>query len=78
MEISTSELVDRFIRYVQIDTQSDPNSKEHPTTAKQKNLSQLLCNELLAMGLQDATTDDFGYVYATIPSNTTKPSVPRS
>jgi tripeptide aminopeptidase len=76
IEINKNELVDRFIRYVKLDTQSDPNSNAHPTTEKQKNLSRLLCEELLAMGLQDTTTDEFGYVYATIPSNTSKKEVP--
>ena len=59
----------RFMHYVQIDTQSDPQSNAHPTTEKQKNLSKLLAEELLAMGLSDAHTDEFGYVYSTIPSN---------
>jgi tripeptide aminopeptidase len=63
---------ERFLRYVQIDTQSDPLSNTHPTTEKQKNLSRVLAAELLAMGIADAHTDDFGYVYATIPSNTQK------
>jgi tripeptide aminopeptidase len=63
---------ERFLRYVQIDTQSDPLSNAHPTTEKQKNLSRVLAAELLAMGIADAHTDDFGYVYATIPSNTQK------
>lgn len=76
IEINKNELVDRFIRYVKLDTQSDPNSNAHPTTEKQKNLSRLLCEELLAMGLQDATTDEFGYVYATIQSNSSKKDVP--
>lgn len=76
MEINKSELTDRFMRYVQIDTQSDPNSEAHPTTEKQKDLSRLLCEELLAMGIADATTDANGYVYATIPSNTEKKNIP--
>lgn len=63
---------ERFLRYVQIDTQSDPNSQTSPSTEKQKTLSALLAAELLAIGLTDAHTDDFGYVYATIPSNSTK------
>ncbi len=63
---------DRFMRYVQIDTQSDPNSTASPSTEKQKDLSRLLAAELLAMGIADAATDEFGYVYATIPSNTDK------
>jgi tripeptide aminopeptidase len=63
---------DRLMRYVQIDTQSDPNSDTSPTTEKQKNLSQLLVQELKAIGIADAEMDAYGYVYATIPSNTTK------
>jgi tripeptide aminopeptidase len=64
--------VERFLRYVQVDTQSDPQSSTSPTTEKQKNLSHILVDELLAMGIQDAHADEFGYVYATIPSNTNK------
>jgi len=63
---------ERFMRYVQVDTQSDPQSSTYPTTEKQKNLSVILADELKAMGLHDAHTDEFGYVYATIPSNTDK------
>jgi tripeptide aminopeptidase len=64
--------VERFLRYVQIDTQSNPQSNESPSTQKQKNLSSLLVQELTAMGIEDAALDEFGYVYATIPSNTSK------
>lgn len=64
--------VERFLRYVQIDTQSDPQSNLSPTTEKQKNLSKVLAEELLAMGVADAHVDLYGYVYATIPSNTNK------
>ncbi|HEX8676849.1 MAG TPA: peptidase T [Segetibacter sp.] len=63
---------DRFLRYVQVDTQSNPQSNASPSTDKQKNLTAILVEELLAMGISDAHTDDFGYVYATIPSNTSK------
>jgi tripeptide aminopeptidase len=65
-------VVDRFLHYVQIDTQSDPNSNAFPTTEKQKDLSRLLVQELLQIGISDAHMDDFGYVYATIESNTDK------
>ena len=65
-------VVEKFLRYVKIDTQSDPENNTHPSTEKQKNLSQLLAQELLAIGIVDAHTDAFGYVYATIPSNTKK------
>ncbi len=64
---------ERFCRYVQVDTQSDPSGKATPSTEKQKNLAQLLAYELQAMGLQDAHMDTYGYVYATIPANTEKP-----
>lgn len=65
-------MLNRFQRYVQIDTQSDPNSPTVPSTEKQKDLSRLLVEELLAMGVADAELDQFGYVYATIPANTDK------
>jgi tripeptide aminopeptidase len=65
-------LLERFLRYVQIDTQSDPNSHSFPSTEKQKNLSALLAKELLEIGVADAHTDAHGYVYATIPSNSEK------
>lgn len=65
-------VAERFLRYVAIDTQSDPESKEQPSTAKQKLLSALLAEELQAMGIKDAHLDEYGYVYATIPSNTEK------
>lgn len=63
---------ERFMRYVQIDTQSDPQSDSYPTTLKQKDLSSLLAKELKEMGIADAHMDEWGYVYATIPSNTKK------
>lgn len=65
-------VTERFIRYAKIDTQSDPNSGTCPSTMKQKNLGNLLVQELIAMGITDAELDEHGYVYATIPSNTTK------
>ena len=61
--------LERFLRYVQIDTQSDPNSPTVPSTEKQKDLGRVLVEELLAMGIQDAHLDEYGYVYATLPSN---------
>lgn len=65
-------VTDRFLRYVTIDTQSDPASESIPSTEKQKDLGKLLVNELLEMGVTDAHLDEFGYVYATIPSNVDK------
>jgi len=62
----------RFTKYVQIDTQSDPLSETIPSTEKQKDLGRVLVAELLEMGITDAHLDDFGYVYATIPSTTEK------
>ena len=63
---------DRLMRYVQVDTQSDPESSTTPTTAKQKELSGMLVNELLAMGIADAHMGEYGYVYATIAATTEK------
>jgi tripeptide aminopeptidase len=71
----TNSLQTRFIKYVQIDTQSDPLSTTIPSTAKQKDLGKVLVEELLALGITDAHLDEYGYVYATIPSNSDK-SVP--
>lgn len=62
----------RFLKYVQIDTQSNPLSTTYPTTEKQKDLSRILVDELKAIGLADAYMDEFGYVFATIESNTEK------
>ncbi len=62
----------RFMKYVKVDTQSDASSKTTPSTAKQKDLSKILVAELLLMGITDAHLDNFGYVYASIPSNSTK------
>ena len=65
-------IAERLMRYVKIDTQSDPDSRSFPSTEKQKDLSRLLVSELLAMGIEDAHLDEWGYVYATIPSNSIK------
>ena len=65
-------IAERFMRYVKIDTQSDPHSSTFPSTEKQKDLSRVLVQELLEMGIADAHLDEFGYVYATLPSNSDK------
>ena len=65
-------VAERFLRYVQIDTQSDPQSTSYPSTEKQKDLGRLLVQELKDSGLPDADLDEFGYVYATLPANTDK------
>lgn len=64
-------ILDKFLRYISIDTQSDENSQEQPSTAKQLDLLKLLCEELNAMGVK-AELDEYGYVMGTIPSNTDK------
>lgn len=65
-------VLDRFLRYVAIDTQSDPASPTCPSTEKQKNLGRLLVAELQEMGIADAHLDEHGYVYATIPPTSAK------
>jgi tripeptide aminopeptidase len=60
---------ERFVRYAQLDTTADPNSTSFPSSEKQKNLSAILVDELKAIGVSDAETDQWGYVYATIPAN---------
>ena len=68
----TFTATERFLKYVTIDTQSDPNSNTIPSTEKQKNLGRLLVEELLQMGIKDAHLDEYGYVYGTLPSNSAK------
>lgn len=74
--IDKDSLTERFMRYVQVDTQSDPESNASPTTEKQKDLSRILLKELQDMGMTETSFDDFGYVYATLPSNSSKKNVP--
>ena len=64
---------ERFMRYVRIDTQSDPASPSQPSTTKQKDLSRVLVEELRMIGIPDAELDEHGYVYATIPATSQKP-----
>jgi tripeptide aminopeptidase len=66
MSLESLEVADRLLRYVQVDTQSDPYSTSFPSTEKQKNLSKILVAELQQMGIQDAAMDEHGYVMATI------------
>lgn len=65
-------VAERLMRYVKIDTQSNPHANSFPSTEKQKDLGTLLVRELRAMGIQDAHLDEYGYVYASIPANTSK------
>jgi tripeptide aminopeptidase len=64
------------MRYVQIDTEADPNSETTPSSMKQKDLSKLLVEELQKIGIQDAEMDEWGYVYATIPATSTRENIP--
>lgn len=70
--IAIESVLDRFLRYVKIDTQSDPESPTFPSTAKQKNLGKMLAAELKALGITDAELDEYGYVYGTIPATSSK------
>lgn len=75
MSLPTDTVLDRLLRYVVIDTQSDAASQSQPSTDKQKNLGRLLEAEMKALGLADAHLDEHGNVYATVPA-TTKKTVP--
>ena len=67
-----SAVLDRFLRYVQYDTQSDENSDTYPSTSKQLALLELLADELRSIGLTDAVIDQYGYVTATVPPTSRK------
>jgi tripeptide aminopeptidase len=69
MEGMMSDVVERFLRYVRVDTQSDLDSKTFPSTAKQFDLARLLEKELRELGLEDVSVDENGYVMATLPAN---------
>jgi tripeptide aminopeptidase len=66
---NSQQLLDRFLRYVKVDTRSDESSEESPTTEKQKDLSRMLAEELKALGCDDAAMNEWGYVIASVPSN---------
>ncbi|MES2373520.1 MAG: peptidase T [Bacteroidota bacterium] len=68
----THTVVERFMRYVQVDTQSDPQSNTHPSSFKQRLLAVMVGQELLRMGITDVETNQYAYVYATIPATTDK------
>jgi tripeptide aminopeptidase len=63
------KIIDRFVKYITIDTQSDPNNPDFPSTEKQWDLARILVEELKEIGLDDVTIDDNCYVMATLPSN---------
>jgi tripeptide aminopeptidase len=67
---------ERFIRYAKIDTTADPASQSFPSSEKQKDLSALLVKELKEIGIEDAESDQWGYVYATIPATSEKENIP--
>lgn len=67
---------ERFVRYVQIDTTADPNSSSFPSSMKQKDLGKVLFEELKSLGLSEVEMDEWGYVYATIPSNSKNLNLP--
>lgn len=69
-------VVERFTRYIKIDTESARKSESFPSTKKQLNLAKLLVEELKELGVADATVDSFGYVTATLPANTDQEDVP--
>jgi tripeptide aminopeptidase len=71
-----TSVLDRFLRYVAIDTQSAEDSQTYPSTAKQYALLQLLVGDLRAVGVPDVEIDEHGYVFATIPSTSPKADVP--
>ena len=64
-------ILDRFLRYVAVDTKADPTSESQPSAARELDLLKMLCDELNAMGVQ-ATLDEYGYVMGSIPSNCDK------
>ena len=68
--------VERFLEYVKFDTQSLEDSETFPSTSTQLDLLRRLQDELLALGLEDITMDEYGYVFATLPATSDKPDVP--
>ncbi|MGB4594739.1 MAG: peptidase T [Anaerolineaceae bacterium] len=68
-----TDVIDRFLRYVKIDTQSEENSTTYPSTTKQLDLARVLVEELTALGMQEVKIDSWGYVTATLPANTSEP-----
>lgn len=67
--LNRQHIIDRFISYVKIDTESDPNSQTTPSTKKQWDLANKLANELKSIGMHDVSIDDNAYIMATLPSN---------
>ncbi len=74
--LTGTSVLERFLRYVAYDTQSDPRSDTYPSTASQMVLLDLLVSELKALGVTDASRDERGYVFGTVPATSKKPGVP--
>ena len=72
LSIPVEEMVERFLRYVAIDTQSNEESESYPSTARQLDLSRVLVQELRGMGVTDAGLTEHGYVFATVPATSDK------
>lgn len=70
--LNMENITDKFLRYIKIDTQSDPNSETTPSTEKQWDLANLLAEELKAMGMNEVSIDENAYVMATLPPTTTR------
>ncbi|NOZ00991.1 MAG: peptidase T [Deltaproteobacteria bacterium] len=68
-ENEKKRLLERFLRYVKVDTRSDEESRSSPSTGKQKDLARILVAELKELGCEDAVMNEWGYVFATVPSN---------
>jgi len=76
MKNYSHSVAERLMKYVQVDTEADPACVTFPSSMKQKDLSKILVDELRQIGITDAEMDEWGYVYATIPSNSTKKNIP--
>lgn len=76
MSIKNYTVEERFLRYVQIDTTADPNSTTFPSSMKQKDLGKVLFNELKELGIEDVEMDEWGYIFATVPSTSENESLP--
>jgi tripeptide aminopeptidase len=76
METKMESVIDRFIRYIKIDTESARKSDTYPSTKKQLDLAKMLEEELKGLGLADAATDQYGYVTATLPANIDRQDMP--
>ncbi len=74
--INKQDLIDRFIGYVTVDTESDPTSNSTPSTKKQWNLANALVEELNKIGMKNVTIDEFSYIIAELPSNVSDKNIP--